>query len=125
MSWSGDPPNLQCVKKFILDIWLLAGKENTITGALSRVEVHAIVDVLDLDFEAMRAAQENNVKLKNMSSYRKVLQLEIFFPARFDAMYQQELHVLLLPKSFVDESFTVPTILRTRASVVQYPPYMF
>lgn len=46
-----------------MDSESLAGKDNTIAEALSRLEVHAIADLTIFDSEAMVAAQKNEVEL--------------------------------------------------------------
>lgn len=64
---------LENVCQCTLDIWLLAGKNNMVADALSRLKIYAIADLPNLFFEAMAAAQENDVELHNMSSSHKAL----------------------------------------------------
>ena len=64
------------VYQFTLDIPFMAGQDNIVADAISRLEIHAITDVPNLEFEAMPTAQENDAKLHSMLSSHSALKLQ-------------------------------------------------
>lgn len=65
---------LESVYQFNSVIRLLAGIDNIVTDALSRLDIHTVADVPTLDFEAV--AQENDVEPRNICSSHSALQLQ-------------------------------------------------
>lgn len=65
-----------CQLESPFDIRFLTGKGNTIADALSLLEVHFIANVLTLNFEAVVASQENEIKIHNKHSTCTALQLQ-------------------------------------------------